>query len=64
MVVPISKQLGWSDQTKGLVLSGYYYGYAPCCAVGGALALRFSRPTAQVFVLPLVTMAVLQLALP
>jgi sugar phosphate permease len=64
VIVPISRELGWSDATKGVVLSGYYYGYSPCCAVGGALALRFNRPTAQVLLLPLATTALLQLALP
>jgi sugar phosphate permease len=63
-IVPISRELGWTDVTKGVVLSAYFYGYSPCCAVGGALALRFNRPTAQIFLLPLLVMAALSAVLP
>ena len=63
-VVPICKELGWDNATKGVVLSAFFYGYAPCCAVGGALALHFNRPTAQIFLLPLVVAASLMAALP
>jgi len=64
VIVPMSREMGWSDQTKGLVMSGYFYGYAPCCAVGGALALRLNRPVAQILLLPLLTMAILSALLP
>jgi ACS family sodium-dependent inorganic phosphate cotransporter len=64
VIVPISRELGWTDATKGVVMSGFFYGYFPCCAVGGYLALRFNRPTAQILLLPLLTMAALSAFLP
>ena len=63
VIVPICAEFKWSDATKGVVLSGFFYGYSIFCVVGGALAQRLNRPKLQIFSL-LVASAILSATLP
>jgi len=42
VIVPLSDEKGWSQNTQGLVLSSFYWGYICLHFVGGWLANKFT----------------------
>ena len=40
-IIPMAKQLGWTDTQRGLVLSSFFVGYMVTQLLGGTLAARF-----------------------
>ena len=44
-IIPMAEEFGWSQTTRGVVLSSFFYGYLVTQIVGGWLADRFGAKT-------------------